>query len=145
MFGKLRGIFGGAQKSSSDETSNPSPLNDGERARIGTREDPLRGFEAAFERHERAAKAEQHGDTKRAISLYEQSVAEGFVGSQPYEALAALHERRRDYLAALRVTEAYARIAESGRLPRGAQRSADRKLPDFKARAERYRRRLPDE
>jgi hypothetical protein len=72
-------------------------LKAAETERIGTEDDPLRGFEAAMERHEEAVRAEQSGDLERAILLYETSVAEGFVGSHPYERLASLHERRRNY------------------------------------------------
>ena len=95
-----------------------------------------------MERHEEAARAEQSGDPERAILLYETSVAEGFVGSHPYERLASLHERRRDYEEALRVSEAFLRLAASGKMPRGAQRSADRKRPWFEARIEHYQRLL---
>ena len=86
-----------------------------------------------------AARAEERGDVASAIRLYEASVAEEFVGAHPYERLAALRESRRNYAEALRVTETYISLAQSGRLPRGSQRSADRKLPEFEARAERYR------
>jgi hypothetical protein len=102
----------------------------------------MRGFEAAMERYEEAARAEQGGDPEKAIRLYETSIAEGFVGSHPYERLASLYERRRDYRKALRVSEAFVRLAASGTMPRGAQRSADRKLPAFEARIEGYRRSL---
>lgn len=67
------------------------------------------------------------------------SVSEGFVGSHPYGRLASLYERRHDHGAALRVSEAYLHLATSGKMPRGAQRSADRKFPNFEARAQRYR------
>ena len=117
-------------------------LDEAERERIGTEEDLLRGFEAAMERHAEAERAQRNGDSGRAIQLYELSVSEGFVGSHPYERLASLHERRRDYEAALKACEAYLRLAASGRMPRGAQRSADRKLPRFEARIEHYRRLL---
>jgi hypothetical protein len=70
------------------------------------------------------------------------SVSGEFVGSNPYERLASLYERRRDYGSALRVSEAYMGLAASGKRPKGAQRSADRKLPDFETRMERYRRQL---
>jgi hypothetical protein len=53
--------------------------------------------------------------------------------------LASLHERRHDYAAALQVSDAYIQLAASGKMPRSAQRSADRKLPHFEARVERYR------
>ena len=97
-----------------------------------------------MERHAEAERAEQSGDPEKAIRLYEMSVAEEFVGSHPYERLASLYERRRDRQAALRVCEAFVRLAASGKMPKGAQRSADRKLPLFETRIQRYRR-LPDE
>jgi hypothetical protein len=138
---RWRSIFSREHRSPEE----PSPLfglDPGERARIGTEDDPLRGFEAAMARHEEAARAEQSGDPEKAIHLYETSVAEGFVGSHPYERLASLHERRRNYEEALRACEAFVRLATSGTMPRGAQRSADRKRPWFEARIERYQKLL---
>ncbi|MDQ4127283.1 MAG: hypothetical protein M3151_04940, partial [Actinomycetota bacterium] len=96
-------------------------------------------------RNEEAERAVYDGDPDRAIHLYETSVAEEFVGSHPYERLASLYERRRKPKDALRVCEAYLRLAASGKMPRGAQRSADRKLPEFEARIERYQSQLPKE
>lgn len=90
-------------------------------------------------RNEEAERAEQSGDPERAIALYEKSVAENFVGSHPYERLATIYERRRDHAEALRVCESFLRLADSGTMPRGAQRRADRKVPEIQARAERYR------
>ncbi len=139
MFERLRGIFGRRESPTAEEKS-VLRLDPEERAKIGTDQDPLHGYEAAMERHEAAIRATEHGDTEAAIQLYEKSVAENFVGSHPYEALASLYERRRKPAEALRVTESYIALARSGTLPRGAQRSADRKLPSFVARAERYRR-----
>jgi hypothetical protein len=136
---RLRGIFGREETRPSEESSGLFGLDAAERERIGTEDDPLRGFEAAMERHAEAERAEQSGDPERAIRLYETSVAEEFVGSHPYERLASLHERRHDYEAALQVSEAFVGLAASGKMPRGAQRSADRKLPEFEARIERYR------
>lgn len=137
----MRDIFG-REPRPSGESSPLFGLDRAERERIGTEDDPLRGFEAAMERHEEAARAEQGGDPEKAIRLYETSIAEGFVGSHPYERLASLYERRRDYREALRVSEAFVRLAASGTMPRGAQRSADRKLPTFEAHIERYQRSL---
>lgn len=135
---RLRTIFGGETRPA--ETTGPLyGLDPEERERIGTDQDPLKGFEAAMQRNEAAERAEQNGDPERAIDLYEKSVAEGFVGGHPYERLASLHERRRDPEAALRACEAYLRLAASGVMPRGAQRRADRKVPEFEAHAERYR------
>jgi hypothetical protein len=135
---RLRAIFGGEARP--EEPAGPLyGLDPEERERIGTDRDPLRDFEAAMQRNEEAERAERSGDPQRAIDLYEESVAEGFVGVHPYERLASLHELRRDPAAALRVCEAYLTLAASGTMPRGAQRRADRKVPEFEARVERYR------
>jgi len=135
---RLRTIFGGETRPA-EPTEPLYGLDPEERGKIGTEQDPLRDFEAAMQRNEAAERAEQGGDPQRAVDLYERSVDEGFVGSHPYERLAALHERRRDPALALRVCEAYLALAASGTMPRGAQRRADRKIPEFRARAERYR------
>lgn len=142
LFSKLRRLFGGSETPRSDERFGLSTLDPEERRKIGTDKDPLLGYEAAVERHQQAMEADQGGDSETAITLYQRSVAEGFVGSHPYEALASLHERRRNHTEALRATEAYIELASDGSMPRGAQRSADRKLPDFEARAARYQRLL---
>ena len=140
MLRRLRGFFGG--RTGEQGPASLYGLDPAEGERIGTDQDPLLGFEAAMERHEEAARAEQGGDPEKAIRLYEESVTEGFVGSHPYERLASLYERRRAYPEALRVSEAFLELAESGTMPRGAQRSAERKLPIFEARAARYHRLL---
>jgi hypothetical protein len=135
---RLRGIFGGG-----GEAGASRPLLDPEeQERIGTDKDPLRNFEEALLRNTEAQRAEERGDVGEATRLYEKSVADRFVGAHPYERLAALHEQRHDPASALRVTEAYIELAKSGQMPRGAQKSADRKLPEFEARAERYRRQV---
>ena len=139
---RLRGIFGREETRPSEGSSALYGLDEAERERIGAEDDPLRGFEAAMERHAQAERARQNGDPERAIQLYEISISEGFVGSHPYERLASLYERRHDYDAALRVCESFVGLAASGKMPRGAQRSADRKLPQFEARIDRYQRSL---
>jgi hypothetical protein len=141
---RLRDIFGGRDR----PAGQPSPLyglEEEERARIGTEEDPLRNFEAAMQRNEEAELAFHNGDTERAIKLYEISISEEFVRSHPYERLASLYESRHNLIEALRVCEAFTKLAASGKMPRGAQRSADRKLPEFEARIQRYRRSLEEE
>lgn len=141
MFRKMLGkIFGGEE----DERCGASILSDDELESIGTEEDPMRGYEAALERNFEAMDAERSGDTARAAALYKESVAEGFVGVHPYERLAGLHERSGDPRSALRVLETYIRLAGSGKMPRGAQRSADRKLPEIERRAGRYRKIIED-
>ncbi len=139
---RLLGIFGRGEAPYEGSSAELFGLDEAERERIGTEDDPLRGFESAMERHAEAEEAEQGGDPERAIRLYEISVSEEFVGSHPYERLASLHERRHDYGAALRVSEAYLQLAASGKMPPGAQRSAGRKLPQFEARIGRYQRLL---
>ena len=140
VFKRLRSMFGGPHGS----VGEPSPLyglGEQEREKIGTEADPLLDFEAAMQRNEEAERALQAGDTGRAIDLLEKSVSEGFVGSHPYERLASIYESRNP-AEALRVCEAFTNLAASGKMPRGAQRSANRKLPEFEARIERYRRSL---
>ena len=140
---RLRSIFGGAGPS----TEEPTPLyglGEEEREKIGTEEDPLRTFEAAMQRNEEAERAVHNGDPERAIDLYEISIAEEFVGSHPYERLASIYERRHNPAEALRVCMAFTQLAASGKMPRGAQRSADRKLPEFQSRIERYSRSLDE-
>jgi hypothetical protein len=137
VFRRLKSMFGGPAES----YGPPTPLyglDEQEREQIGTDADPLLDFEAAMQRNEEAERALQAGDTGRAIDLLEKSVSEGFVGSHPYERLASVYESRNP-AEALRVCEAFTKLAASGKMPRGAQRSADRKLPDFEARIERYR------
>jgi hypothetical protein len=142
---RLRDIFAREEASTAQRSASLFGLDRAERDRIGTEDDPLRGFEAAMERHAEAERAQQSGDPEKAIRLYETSVAEGFVGSHPYERLASLYERRHDPQAALRVSEAFLQLAASGKMPLGAQRSADRKLPQFEARIQRYRQLLGNE
>ena len=139
MFDRLRGLFSRQNNSSPGYPDRIPALTPEEKSNIGTERDPLRGYEAAVERHETAMRADASGDPDTAIRLYEKSVADSFVGSHPYEALATLYERRHDHQSALQTTEAYVELARSGRMPRGAQRSADRKLPEFEARAKRHR------
>ncbi|HSK99613.1 MAG TPA: hypothetical protein VK869_04690 [Rubrobacteraceae bacterium] len=144
VLGRLRGLFvRSGEEHPQERPTSLYGLDPTEKERIDTEEDPLRGFEAAVERHVQAARAEQSGDPERAIRLYQQSVAEGFVGSQPYERLASLYERRRAPERALQTLEAYLQLAATGRMPRGAQLSADRKTPELRARIERYRRQPP--
>ena len=140
---RLRNIFGGSDRAPR-ETSPLYGLEDEEWARIGTEEDPLRNFGAAMQRNEEAERALEGGDTERAIKLYEASVREEFVGSHPYERLASVYESKHNPTEALRVCEAFTKLAASGKMPRGAQRSADRKLPEFEARIQRYRRSLDE-
>jgi hypothetical protein len=141
VFRRLKSMFGGSDRGAG-VTSPLYGLEDEERERIGTGEDPLRFFEAAMQRNEEAERALQGGDAKRAIDLLETSVSEGFVGSHPYERLASIYESRRNPAEALRVCKAFTQLAASGKMPRGAQRSADRKLPEFEDRIVRYRRSL---
>ena len=137
VFRRLKSMFGGSER----DDGLPAPLfglGEQEREKIGTEADPLLDFEAAMQRNEEAERALQAGDAGRAIDLLEKSVSEGFAGSHPYERLASIYESRNP-AEALRVCEAFTNLAASGKMPRGAQRSANRKLPEFEARIERYR------
>lgn len=136
VFERIKRLFGsgGAQRSSGSPGLGVEEIE-----KVGTPEDPLHGYEEALERNFAAMEAEQRGEVDRVIALYEQSVSEEFVESHPYERLAGLYERRRDYGEAFRILEAYLQLAGSGKMPRGAQRSADRRLPEIEARAARYR------
>ncbi len=136
----IQKLFGGEREPGHETPGGVLPPEEG--STIGTQEDLLVGYEEALERNLEAARSEERGDAERAIRLYEISVEEEFVGARPYERLAALHESRRNYAEALRITETYISLARSGRLPRGSQRSAERKLPEFEGRAARYRRML---
>lgn len=96
----LRGIFSQEAIPTEDFSTSLFGLDPAERERIGSEEDLLRGFEAAMERYAEAERAEQNCDP-------EKSVAEGFVGSHPYERLASLYERRQNREAALWVSEPF--------------------------------------
>jgi hypothetical protein len=120
VFKRLKSMFGGSDRDAGG-TSPLCGLEDEERERIGTEEDPLRYFEAAMQRNEEAERALQGGDAERAIDLFERSVSEGVVGSHPYERLASIYESRRNPAEALRVCKAFTQLAASGKMPRGAQ------------------------
>lgn len=135
FFGWIKRLFGSGKE---ERASGSGGLGVEGIEKVGTDEDPLRGYEEALERNFVAMEAEQRGEVDRAISLYERNVAEEFVGSHPYERLAALYEQRRSYREAHHTLEKYIRLARSGKMPRGAQNSADRRLPDIEARARRY-------
>ena len=51
---RLRGIFGREETRPSEGSPALYGLDEAERERIGTEDDPLRGFEAAMERHAEA-------------------------------------------------------------------------------------------
>jgi hypothetical protein len=133
-------MFGGSERGDGPQAPLYG-LGEQERQEIGTEADPLLDFEAAMQRNEEAERVLQAGDTDRVIDLLEKSVSEEFVGSHPYERLASIYESRNP-AEALRVCEAFTRLAASGKMPRGAQRSANRKLPEFETRIERFRRSL---
>lgn len=141
VFGRIKRLFGSGGE---QRPSGSSGLGVEGIEKVGTPEDPLHGYEEGLERNFAAMEAEQRGEVDCAVALYEQSVAEEFVDGHPYERLAGLYERRRSHAEALRVLEAYLQLASSGKLPRGAQRSADRRLPEIEARAGRYRKPLEE-
>jgi hypothetical protein len=69
------------------------PLDDDERQLL----------EVQTRRNLDAIELEAAGRTEEALALYEQNVAEGFVGDWPYSRLVAVYERAREYDEALRV------------------------------------------
>jgi hypothetical protein len=135
----FRRIFG--RRSGDTPGGNPFPegraeplLSQQEIEKIGTEDDPLLDYEAGLERNFAAMAAERRGDVSGAVALYETNVTNRFVGSYPYERLATIYEARNAPGEAIRVLTAFVRLARSDTLPRGAQRSADRKLPQIEAR-----------
>lgn len=135
----FRRIFGRGGSVGGERTTTEPALSANEVRIIGTEEDLMRDYDAQAERNFQAMEAEQSGDSRTAIALYEQSVSEEFVGAHPYERLGAIYARTGRPDDALRVTESFIRLAGSGRLPKGSQRSADMRLPEFKERAARLR------
>lgn len=135
FFGWIKRLLGSGGEG---RTSGSSGLGIEGIEKVGTEEDPLRGYEEALERNFAAMEAEQRGEVDRAISLYERNVSEEFVESHPYERLATLYEQRRAYREAYHALEKYLQLARSGKMPLGAQNSANRRLPEIEARAGRY-------
>lgn len=133
----FRRIFG--RQPDDTPVENPNRLSPEEIEKIGTKDDPLLYYEAGLERNFAAMAAERRGDVDNAIELYEINVAGGFVGSHPYERLATIYELRNAPDEAVRVLTAFVQLAESETLPRGAQRSADRKLSGIQSRLHRLR------
>ncbi|CAN5893261.1 hypothetical protein BH23ACT11_BH23ACT11_26700 [soil metagenome] len=132
----MKWLFGSGEE---EKPSGASGLGIEGIEKVGTPEDPLHGYEEALERNLAAMEAEQRGQVDRAIALYEISVSEEFVDSHPYERLANIYENQRSSVEALQVLEAYLHLARSGKMPQGAQRSADRRLPGIQGRVERLR------
>ena len=80
---RLRDIFGREEAPTDRRSASLFGLDRAERDRIGAEDDPLRGFEAAMERHAEAERAQQSGDPEKAIRLYKTSVAEGSSAATP--------------------------------------------------------------
>ncbi|WP_119067226.1 hypothetical protein [Rubrobacter indicoceani] len=138
--GFFRRLFGGGSEPAGGPSGVSEPLlGQEELERIGTDDDLLKNYDRQAERNFQAMQAEQSGDPGTAEALYKENVAEEFVGASPYERLAGIYGRQGRSEEALHVTEAFIRLAKSGRLPRGSQRSADGKLAEFEARAARLR------
>lgn len=135
--GFFRRLFGGGSKPAGRPSCVSEPLlcRD-ELERIGTDDDLLKNYDRQAERNFRAMEAEQSGDLGTAEALYRENVEEEFVAASPYERLAGIYGLQGRSEEALCVTEAFIRLAKSGRLPRGSQRSADARLAEFEARAE---------
>jgi tetratricopeptide (TPR) repeat protein len=59
-----------------------------------------------YQRNEQGSAYEKAGDIDQAIALYEQNVADEFMGGHPYERLRILYSQRKDYANALRICQA---------------------------------------
>ena len=140
---RLRSIFGQEPRSSGE----PSPLFRPKGSRDG--EDRYGGRPAARlarqamdvtgrSRKGGAERRSREGDSSstRRASPKASSAAIPTSGFPPSTNGAAITKQ------ALHACEAFVVLATSGAMPRGAQRSADRKLPWFEARIERYQRLL---
>ena len=91
------------------------PLGEQERARL----------EVQTRRNLDAMEQEAAGRTDLAIDLYEQNVADGFVGDWPYTRLAAIYERTRCFEDAVRVlTSALAATRTDRRRPAADRRTS---------------------
>lgn len=55
------------------------------------------------ERNLKALSYEKQGEIDRAIALYEKNIAENFIGDGPYERLAIIYRRKKQYLEEKRV------------------------------------------
>ena len=88
------------------------PLDDDERQRL----------EVQTRRNLDAMELEEAGRSDEAIALYEQNVAEGFVGDWPYSRLVAVYERARRYDDALRVLARAIEVTKADRRRPAADR-----------------------
>lgn len=68
-------------------------------------------FEVMVERNLTGKELERAGAIDRAVALYEANLADGFIGSHPYERLRIIYAKRQDHPNALRVCRAYLALA----------------------------------
>lgn len=61
------------------------------------------GFHVQVERNMRGIELKRQGAVEEAIQLYEQNIAEGFVGNHPYDSLADIYRQRKQYDEEIRV------------------------------------------
>jgi tetratricopeptide (TPR) repeat protein len=93
------------------------------RQQVGPLEDDERAMlEAQTRRNLDGMDLEQAGQIDEAVALYEQNVAEGFVGDWPYSRLVAHYERARRYDEALRVLARAIEVARADRRRPAADR-----------------------
>lgn len=64
-------------------------------------------FAVMVERIDKGIDLEKAGKIDEAIKVYEENVADRFKGTFPYERLRVLYAKRKDYLNAIRVCQAY--------------------------------------
>ena len=61
--------------------------------------------EEGWKLNEKGIKCERNGDIDNAIVCYEENLKNGFEGSHPYERLAIIYRRKKDYTNEIRVLE----------------------------------------
>lgn len=64
-----------------------------------------RKFSIQVDRNLKGKELEKEGDIEGAIALYEQNISEGFAGNHPYDRLAIIYRKKKDYSEEIRVLE----------------------------------------
>lgn len=91
-------------------------------------------FEKQYQKNQRAIKCEKNGDIERAKMLYQEVIDLGFDGSHPYNRLAIIYRKEKNYEKEVQVLERAVRVYEN---TIGKQRPGmKKKLDGFKERLE---------
>ncbi len=89
--------------------NNPQSKNDGDTNGIIHSNHQNAAVSESFlvqvERNLKGKDLEKSGDIEGAIALYEQNIAEGFEGNHPYDRLAVIYRKRKEYSEEIRVLE----------------------------------------